>query len=331
MTNSVDKIVGCGAVNEHISKPIPKTLWHYTSFRGLQGIVSSKSIWATEYRFLNDRKEFLHAKGLAETLIDEEPEFGDKGYPAREILRKFVVGALNTGYLHEERLRVMVASFTEEGDQLSQWRGYADGSRGVSIGLDVRHLRPSDIHTPVTFAPCLYKPEDKRTLLKSIFAHHRKGLDAWRDSVFNLAQKHAGKTGLVELNVAERLVAEHQSELHEAVVHANANLRFDLLRAALLLKHESFSEEREWRLVLPSERIHVPTHHEVKFRYTHDALVPYVEYPLRLPNQEGPIACQGVTLGPGSHPSAAVGVNMFLQTQEIPSMATLSKIPYRPT
>jgi hypothetical protein len=56
---------GCVAVNDHISRPIPETLWHYTSFAGFQGIITSKQIWATEYRFLNDLEEFRHAKKLA--------------------------------------------------------------------------------------------------------------------------------------------------------------------------------------------------------------------------------------------------------------------------
>ncbi len=140
MNDSSDKIVGCDAVNDHISRPIPSTLWHYTSYAALKGIVSSKQIWATEYRFLNDREEFLHAKELAQKLAEEEPEYTGQAFPAREMLQKAVNVVFNTGYLHEERLRIMVASFSEEGDQLSQWRGYADDSRGVSIGLDLRKL-----------------------------------------------------------------------------------------------------------------------------------------------------------------------------------------------
>lgn len=66
MNGQSDKIVGCDAVNDHIGKPIPSTLWHYTSYAALQGIISSKRVWATEYRFLNDREEFLHAKELAQ-------------------------------------------------------------------------------------------------------------------------------------------------------------------------------------------------------------------------------------------------------------------------
>ncbi len=162
----MEAVTGCKAINEHIDSPIPSTLWHYTSCAGLQGIIASKSIWATEYRFLNDRQEFLHAKELAYQLAEEEPEYVGQKFPAREHVRKAIDIAFGTGYLHEDRLRVMVASFSEEGDQLSQWKGYANDSRGVSIGLDLRGIRPpSNIGTAVVFAPCLYTDKEKRALL----------------------------------------------------------------------------------------------------------------------------------------------------------------------
>jgi hypothetical protein len=105
---------GCKAVNDHISKPIPARLWHYTDFGGFQGIFTSKKIWATDYRFLNDREEFRHAKQIAQELIGEEPELTALKFPSRDYLRRGVEGAFNTGPLHESRLRIMVASFSEE-------------------------------------------------------------------------------------------------------------------------------------------------------------------------------------------------------------------------
>jgi hypothetical protein len=332
MNDSSDKIVGCDAVNDHISKPIPNRLWHYTSYAAFQGIVGSKKIWASEYRFLNDREEFRHAKDLAQKLVDGEPEFTGEVFPAREFLRKAVNIAFNTGYLHEERLRIMVASFSEEGDQLSQWRGYADNSRGVSIGFDLRGLRPpSNIGTTVTFAPCLYREADKDALLKAIFAHYRNGLQEWWDSIVNLARKKQVEGGGTPPQFIQQLLAEHSKEQTEVTVRCHANLQFDLLRTAPLLKDESFSEEKEWRLVLPWESIRLPTNHPIEFRPIRDALVPYIAYPLNMPNQEGPIFCADLILGPGSHTAAAIGVNMFLQKQEIRILARPSNIPYRPT
>jgi hypothetical protein len=113
------RIVGCAAVNEHTQKAIPSTLWHYTSYAAFRDILNSKTIWATDYRFLNDREEFGHCRKLAMDMAALEPEFIGRQFPARDSLMKALNVAFNTGVLREDRLRIMVASFSENGDQLS--------------------------------------------------------------------------------------------------------------------------------------------------------------------------------------------------------------------
>jgi hypothetical protein len=44
-------------------------LAHYTSASGLTGVLSSKLLWATHIRFLNDSKEFVHAVSLAKESL----------------------------------------------------------------------------------------------------------------------------------------------------------------------------------------------------------------------------------------------------------------------
>jgi hypothetical protein len=279
---------------------------------------------------LNDREEILHAKQLAQGVVDEEPEYVGERFPARDYIRKAVNIAFNTGYLHEDRLRVMVASFTEEGDLLSQWRGYGDDSRGVSIGLDLQKIRPpADIGTAVTFAPCLYENLEKRALLKAVFAHYREALQLWWDSIVSIARDKRREERAPDPQFGQKLVSEHQEELRAAVIRGNAALQFDLLRVAPLLKHESFAEEKEWRLVLPLKGL--PTVHRLEFRHTRDALVPYIAFPINSPGDEGPVRCKDVVLGPGSHPSAELGINLFLQDEKIIAVSRRSEIPYRPT
>ncbi len=49
--------------------PDPATmLFHYTSSRGLLGILQEGRLWATNLEFLNDPTELTHTIGLAETL-----------------------------------------------------------------------------------------------------------------------------------------------------------------------------------------------------------------------------------------------------------------------
>ena len=82
--------------------------------------------------------------------------------------------------------------------------------------------------------------------------------------------------------------------------------------------------------VLPVGADNFPTTHPIEFRPILNGVVPYIAYPLNMPTQEGPVPCNGLILGPGSHQSAEVAVNMFLETQHIRVHAQPSKVPYRP-
>lgn len=42
----------------------PEILYHYTDAKGLLGILNSKQIWATSYRFMNDAREFEYGFDL---------------------------------------------------------------------------------------------------------------------------------------------------------------------------------------------------------------------------------------------------------------------------
>lgn len=324
--------IGCKAINDHISRPVPEVLWHYTTYAGFQGIVDKNIIWATEYRFLNDQQEFKHGKLLAQNLCEDEPEFTPHGFPARNEMRNAVESAFSTPPLHEEHLRIMVASFSEIGDLLSQWRGYSGNSTGVSIGLDLRGLRPPvQIGPTAIFAKCVYEKDQKAELLRSTFSHFRSQLEKCREEILYGEPQDDIEGSKATPGPGEQVDAPSSREPNAILHRAKKELVLDLVRIAPLLKSEHFAEEQEWRLVLPSEMISFPTNKTIEFRPIRDGLVPYIAFPLLQPNQTGEILLKDVILGPGSHPSAAIGVNMFLQSKFIPISAQPSKIPYRPT
>lgn len=110
-------------------------------------------------------KSFFHARTLAEMLVEGGLEFTGLRFPARDTIRAAVRLAFGSGFVNEERFSLMVASFSKVGDQLSQWRGYAGDSTGVSLGLDLRHLRPpSAVHTTVVFATYVYIRGPRRNI-----------------------------------------------------------------------------------------------------------------------------------------------------------------------
>jgi len=71
--------------SEH-HKQHPNVLYHYTSADGLIGILTSKSIWLTDLRYMNDLSELQYANQLIEkrlALRQESPQLS-------EIQREFV-------------------------------------------------------------------------------------------------------------------------------------------------------------------------------------------------------------------------------------------------
>ncbi len=94
-----------------------RVLYHYTSISGMIGIVSSKVLWASEIRYLNDAAELKHLQQLVVNVVQKVEEHTDA---VSEISRQF-------GMWLTERVQhgplVFVVSLTERGNLLSQWRG----------------------------------------------------------------------------------------------------------------------------------------------------------------------------------------------------------------
>jgi hypothetical protein len=101
-----------------------KSLCHYTSATGLIGILESKQLYATDVRFLNDSQELLYAVDLAKQYLTNQPLQSKDD--ERKAFADFALKLLDT----KDNLVVIlgtptfVASFSEENDLLSQWRGY---------------------------------------------------------------------------------------------------------------------------------------------------------------------------------------------------------------
>jgi len=114
----------------------PAVLYHYTAAAGLLSMIKSGHVWASESRYMNDPREFLHGADVIERVID------------RFVIRKNPPQALleirdNVRRHIEEKLqnvRIFSTSFCTDGDLLSQWRGYGDTGGGYTLGFEPRLL-----------------------------------------------------------------------------------------------------------------------------------------------------------------------------------------------
>ena len=271
----------------------PQTLYHYTSGSGLIGILETKSIWITNNRFLNDSTEYKFALELAQSVAQ---------YRLDKARNTFDIGLYR---VLQERLKtdvrgeVYVSSFTENGDQLSQWRAYSPTVGGYSIGfLSKAIFPPGDGLRPGSFLlRCVYGSDSQYDLVQKLF-----------DTVAEFAEE----------NVHARM--EHDRVFREA---------FKLLGRLLplvapALKHSSFREEHEWRLVrLPGSF----ESDEMYFRDGKSMLIPCHRH--AFPTKQVPI--NELVVGPTPHPELACeAAQSLLSSHGLGSARVrLSSIPYR--
>tara|TARA_R110000850_G_scaffold3067_2_gene14422 strand:- start:1887 stop:2999 length:1113 start_codon:yes stop_codon:yes gene_type:complete len=113
-----------------VSESHPSTVYHYTSLEGFMGIVSSRSVWMTEFAYLNDRREIRYGLDLLSNEIGAMLD-GEITEQVRDLLLAW------KEKLSTSTNRVWVTSFSADDDSLSQWRAYGP----IAIGFPVQSLQ----------------------------------------------------------------------------------------------------------------------------------------------------------------------------------------------
>ena len=138
----------------------PEVVYHYTSIEGFFGIVEKKSIWLSDFSYLNDRRELTYGADTAKEAIRLMAE-AESDTGILELLSTW------TRNLHSLQNRVCITSFSCEDDSLSQWRAYGP----LAIGFTTR---PLALHVDQSRLQAVeYIPEVQKKLVE-IYLHHLK-------------------------------------------------------------------------------------------------------------------------------------------------------------
>ena len=125
-----------------------KFLYHYCSTKKMYGILSSKQLRMSDITKSNDYDEvFMFFPGIIDAMREryrKDPfqfkfacEYGENAISA---FLHLIYGYFRTRF-DKGGVTNFVVCFCEDGDKLSQWRGYADNGKGVSIGFSAQELR----------------------------------------------------------------------------------------------------------------------------------------------------------------------------------------------
>ncbi len=287
-------------LNHFVSQVLTSTLYHYTSLEGLMGIVANNSIWASNPLYLNDYQELTLAQTMYRSLINQRLPLPPERLEEMKVLQQFDYW-LSLGVINNNL--IFVSSFSESGNILSQWRGYTPEGKGVSFGLHPTKILNLASSQGFRLLKCVYD------------AKHQKEIAT---DVLNAILKYSLETGPD--------VSKHESESYRTCFENCTEL---LLISSVLMKHNSFSEELEWRIVSPvSNKTNDP---EVKYRAGKSTLIPHKEFKL-LENNEVNLNFDRVFVGPTPNINLSMSsVSNFLSSKGVLVNDRIinSQIPYR--
>lgn len=282
------------------SEDIPQTLYHYTDMSGLLGILNSQVIWNTNVYHLNDPSEWQHGLKMAREAIDKEFAKDD---PLTRSLCSFAIEA--TDFIPKTFYSCFVSSFSEVGDDLGQWRAYADDGRGVAIGLASKLFEiggpiPEHPAEKTLVAKVAYDPGACRATLT-------ESLAVARDVIFR------GET----LPRSKAEAAEFRKQIAFQFV-------LSVFVFATTCKHDAYVKEAEVRQILLAETSEIANH--VQLRVRGPNLVPYVPSPLKVRDED---AIKRIVVGPGADALAEDAVKSLLRKHGLPpEIVEPSSIPY---
>lgn len=146
---------------------------HYTTMQGLLGIMTNKSIWATNIGYLNDSSEFYDALISLRKFFAEvnKPKDGTISQSEFDEFRAEILEIIEE-LCRESRTYYYSISFSRDCDSLSQWRAYGNGVHGYGIIFDIKDLiksMDSDYSSAlIKHEECVYVEKDKSKSLRNM-------------------------------------------------------------------------------------------------------------------------------------------------------------------
>jgi hypothetical protein len=298
---------------------VPATLWHYTDAAGLAGILQKREIWASDISFLNDSRERVHFSDLLKRRVSSR--FLDPHVWKNSIILLSSLPESRRQYITEHgadalaaftsdvdviaRTRVCVASFSEERDSLSQWRGYCYAG-GFCIGIKgtaLKDLRNAEREV-AAYSRQIESGRTARDLkkVKYLSEKEHEELDEFIDTMIVLDALFYGTS------------TEDNETSHDVIS------QFVQVKAPLVKDHH-FASEIEWRLIVQAD---TNMTEGLNFRSGRSCLVPYLKLPLA-----GDFIDE-IIVGPGRNADLDVRALEALKiSAEMSFEVSKSAIPYR--
>jgi len=217
----------------------PIYVYHYCSMDTFYSIIKNRTIRLSDITKSNDSMEVLWIlkyineifNGVYEKKTSDEVKLS---FPFQE----FQKYSRNSGFTFDnlnENSTCFVFCLSESSDQLSQWRGYADDGKGVSIGIKLELLKelgiPIDSNDPdrfLMFDKVKYLESKQRAIVRKVAENLIEGINKFYSTNNRLGSKPDN----------------YDKKLDDFFEDAYS----DLFEKSVFCKNVFFKEEHEWRL-----------------------------------------------------------------------------------
>ena len=229
------------------NKGYPKVLYHYASMEKGTSILKHKNIRLSDITKSNDVKEMsIFFPDLFDEMLKNYDEhngfsykFEYKGKGNRQAFGLFVNELKKK--IEKEFEDGSIATFalclSEEGDLLSQWRGYADDGKGICLGLNVEEiLKFVGISSVSGFS------------LEKVEYLSKEQIDEW---VKNVANQMLGIVEIILGAIEEGNIQYYSAkEFDENIFNTIYYNILSEVEESIKFKTEGFKEEKEWRFFI---------------------------------------------------------------------------------
>lgn len=279
--------------DEH--REFPTTpLYHYTSMESFKNIVETKRVFATNIYYMDDDAELSYGIDILKKKCEEiKRESSGKD---TEIVEQYIAWL---EIMSQPARPFYVCCFTEEDDDLNQWRSYTPPRLGINIGFDAPPIVERMTAQMWKFESCIYGKKHQSNLI-----------DAFLEQFVNANRKWG--------------TDQPGNEGYTTNFERTGNFVFNFLAR---LKHPAYSEEKEWRLISPM----MQSMRNVKFRVGRSMLVPYVDVEI-YGSQDNKLDIQRIVIGPTPHNELALKSIRSLMHDQIRGSkndVVSSQIPFR--
>ncbi len=212
------------------------SLYLYCSMATFMKIITRKTIRFSNVYKMNDYSEVLHILDFLPNALQAEYMNAPFDFTYNDIKNQFAFDTI-IDYMKKDiissKYLTYVACYSEDGNDLAQWRGYGDDGKGVAIRYDGEALY--DLCVLCSILPMVRVEYDDES--KSIVSNNIA-----KDILRQL--KHA---------LEHHNVKNGQSKYEDMVrIMLSSSIAATLINC-VEFKHESYKNEKEWRLRIATE------------------------------------------------------------------------------